>query len=83
MFDISRHMSPVYRAMCLNMLPPYLVWWAPGCAPQCVHSRLPSTAQVLPSCLPDTYIHVTETQTCHTSLFPKQDSVLFQVKCVE
>ncbi len=40
-------MSLAYWAMCLNMLPPNLVWWVPGRAPHGIHSSplFPSQAR--------------------------------------
>jgi hypothetical protein len=42
--SITRHMSPIYLAVCLNMLPPGLILWVPGCDPKGVH---PSTLNTL------------------------------------
>jgi hypothetical protein len=42
MYNISGHMSHAYGTICLNMLPPSMVWWTPGHVPKGVHPGLPS-----------------------------------------
>jgi hypothetical protein len=69
--NISRHSSRANWAMCLNMLPPHMVWWTPGHVPEDVYGGLPlHNPSMTYICKQKKTTHWwAETWTRHTSLF--------------